>query len=66
MRAHILAFFVFSSGLALTLACGAVAFWLALQNPKFAEPLFNTFLGLFAFGAGAIMGLIGGQTLRGR
>jgi hypothetical protein len=49
----------FFSGLFLTLVCGAIVLWFGLQNPKFAEQLFNTMLGLFAFGAGALMTLIG-------
>jgi hypothetical protein len=41
--------------LVLTLACGAIAFWLALQNPTLVEKLFYTALGMFAAGACAII-----------
>ncbi|HML07566.1 MAG TPA: hypothetical protein VK430_05490 [Xanthobacteraceae bacterium] len=65
MQRPTLIFIVFFSALSLTLAFGGVALWLALENPKFAEQLFNTSLSLFAFGAGGIMGLIGGNGLCG-
>jgi hypothetical protein len=48
------------SGL-LTLACGAIAFWLAFQNPNFADTFFYTVLGVFGFGATGLMRLISGQ-----
>jgi hypothetical protein len=55
---------IFFSCLTLTIACGGAAFKLAMYHPKLIEPLFNTLLGLFAFGAGAIIGLIGSQAFR--
>jgi len=49
---------IFFSVLLLTLACGSTAVWLAVQNPTLTVALFFTMLGLFATGAGAIIGLI--------
>jgi hypothetical protein len=51
---------IFFSALLLTLACGVEACWLAQQYPKFAEPLFNALVALFGFGAGGIIGAMGG------
>lgn len=56
--------------LALTLFCGVLATVIAIISPEHASPfvdrLFNTFLGLFSFGAGTIFGLLGGQADRRR
>jgi pyrimidine operon attenuation protein/uracil phosphoribosyltransferase len=49
---------VFFSALVLTLICGAVAFWLAFQNPMLVDKLFYAMLGLFTAGTGAIIGLV--------
>jgi hypothetical protein len=63
MQPREIALLVYASCLALTVACGGAAFWLAIIHDKFAEPLFNTLLGLFSFGTGAIFGLIGSYML---
>jgi hypothetical protein len=46
-------------GVTLTVGCGAALLWLGFGNDRFAEQLFNTLLGLFAFGTGGVMTLIG-------
>jgi hypothetical protein len=63
MQARTLNLIVFFSVLLLTLACGATAVWLVLQNPKLADKLFYTVLGLFTMGASGIIGLIRAQGL---
>ena len=50
--------------LGLTIGCGIGAFVVWLLDPfvesSLTDTLFNALLGLFTFGAGAIVGLIGG------
>jgi hypothetical protein len=58
---------VFISVGVLTAVCGASAVAIGLFMPEPAPPyldrLFDTFLGLFSIGAGAILGLLGGRVV---
>jgi hypothetical protein len=58
MQPRTLNLIVFLSVLLVTLVCGATAVWLVVQNPRLADRLFYTVLGLFTMGAGGIMALI--------
>ena len=49
---------VFFSAVLITIACGATAVWLVLQNPTLAEKLFYTVVSLFSMGVVAIIGLV--------
>lgn len=61
-------FLVFISVVVLTTVCGASAVVIAVVSnepaPPYLDRLFNTFLGLFSVGAGAILGLLGGKSLQ--
>ena len=58
-------YLVFFSVLVLTILCAVlasvIAFYTGADPPPLMDKLFNAFLGMFTFGAGAIVGLLGGR-----
>lgn len=48
----------------LTLLCLVMAFFLSDKDPKKADQLFEALVSIAKFGCGAIIGLVGGRTMK--
>jgi hypothetical protein len=57
---------IFVAVIAFTLLCGTLTVWIAMISPDPAPPFldraFNTCIGLFTLGVGAIFGLLRGRS----